>query len=138
MAAMAFETGETFSPSKKNNEGSGATGLIQFMPDTAIHVLHTTTAALASMTAVAQLDFVKQYMMQFQGKYKTLSDVYMAIFAPVAVGQPESTILYTSPSQKYLLNKGLDSNGDGVITKTEAASFVQKELIRGLSGPRLG
>jgi hypothetical protein len=137
MAAMAFETGERFTPNIVNPR-SGATGLIQFMPNTAINTLHTTTAALANMTAVAQLDFVKEYMMQFQGKFRTLSDVYMAIFAPAAVGKPESTVLYSSPSQAYLQNKPLDVNNDGVITKAEAASFVQKELTKGLAGPRLG
>jgi hypothetical protein len=35
MACMAWESGESFSPSKKNMAGSGATGLIQFMPSTA-------------------------------------------------------------------------------------------------------
>jgi hypothetical protein len=90
------------------------------------------------MTPVAQLDFVKQYMMQFQGKFKSLSDVYMAIFAPAAVGKPESTVLYRTPSKEYLANKPLDVDHDGVITKAEAASFVQNELTRGLSGPRLG
>jgi membrane-bound lytic murein transglycosylase B len=35
MACMAFETGETFSPAIKNAAGSGAVGLIQFMPSTA-------------------------------------------------------------------------------------------------------
>ena len=54
MAAMAFETGGTFSPSKKNAAGSGATGLIQFMPSTA-RDLDTTVEALAAMSAEAQL-----------------------------------------------------------------------------------
>ena len=31
MSCMAFESGETFSPSVRNAAGSGATGLIQFM-----------------------------------------------------------------------------------------------------------
>src|SRR3546814_174031 len=35
MACIAWESGETFSPSIKNMAGSGATGLIQFMPTTA-------------------------------------------------------------------------------------------------------
>ena len=34
MAVMSFETGGTFSPSIPNAAGSGATGLIQFMPST--------------------------------------------------------------------------------------------------------
>src|SRR3954466_5080443 len=36
MAAMAFESGESFSASVKNAAGSGAVGLIQFMPSTAV------------------------------------------------------------------------------------------------------
>jgi soluble lytic murein transglycosylase-like protein len=35
MAVMSFETGGTFSPSVRNQAGSGAVGLIQFMPRTA-------------------------------------------------------------------------------------------------------
>lgn len=85
MAAIAFETGETFSPTIKNAAGSGATGLIQFMPRTARN-LGTTTDELARMTAVEQLDYVQKYFAPFKGKCKTLSDVYMAILWPAAVG----------------------------------------------------
>ena len=46
MAVMSFESGETFSPSIKNAAGSGAVGLIQFMPATAKQ-LGTSTQALA-------------------------------------------------------------------------------------------
>ena len=35
MAIMSFESGATFDPNIKNAAGSGATGLIQFMPSTA-------------------------------------------------------------------------------------------------------
>ena len=35
MAAMAFETGRSFNPAQLNEAGSGAVGLIQFMPNTA-------------------------------------------------------------------------------------------------------
>jgi hypothetical protein len=35
MAIMAFETGRSFDPAVTNHAGSGATGLIQFMPATA-------------------------------------------------------------------------------------------------------
>lgn len=63
MAAMAFETGETFSPSIRNKL-SGATGLIQFMPATA-KGLGTTTADLAQMSAVAQLAFVRKHFLLF-------------------------------------------------------------------------
>lgn len=131
MAAMAFETAETFSPSIRN-PASGATGLIQFMPATA-RALGTTTTALAAMTALAQLEFVARYFQPFTGRMRTLSDVYMAILWPRAVGKPEAAVLFAAPSTRYEQNKGLDVNRDGAVTKGEAASKVQRKLDKGLS-----
>ena len=53
MSCMAFESGETFSPSVRNAAGSGATGLIQFMPSTAKD-LGTSTTELADNDARAR------------------------------------------------------------------------------------
>ncbi|TPM03530.1 MULTISPECIES: DUF2272 domain-containing protein [unclassified Mesorhizobium] len=131
MAAIAFETGETFSPSIQNPI-SGATGLIQFMPRTAKD-LGTSTAELASMTDVDQLDLVAKYFNPYVGKLNSLPDVYAAILFPIAVGRPDSTVLFQRPAIAYIQNAGLDVNGDGVITKSEATSKVQKKLDRGLS-----
>jgi hypothetical protein len=136
MACMAFETGQSFSPSKANSI-SGATGLIQFMPSTAIS-LRTTTAELAQMTAVQQLDFVERYFNPHAGKLKTLSDVYMAILFPRAIGQLESFVLFALPTQAYVQNRGLDSNNDGQVTKAEAAAKVQQALITGMAKANLG
>ena len=47
-AVMSFETGGTFDPAQKNMAGSGATGLIQFMPDTAKGLGTSTTAAISN------------------------------------------------------------------------------------------
>ncbi len=131
MAAMAFETGETFKPWKRN-PASGATGLIQFLPRTA-KALRTTTDALAAMTAEDQLYFVGQYFRPFAGRMRTLSDVYMAILWPRAVGKPDATVLFAAPSTTFEQNKGLDVNRDGAVTKGEAASKVQRMLDKGLS-----
>ena len=131
MAAMAFETGETFSPSIRNRQ-SGATGLIQFMPATA-KSLGTSTAALAAMTAEDQLMFVGQYFNAWSGRMKTLSDVYMAVLWPRAVGKPDASVLFAAPSNAYAQNAGLDVNRDGEVTKGEAASKVQRALDKGLS-----
>lgn len=130
MAAMAFETGETFSPSIVNPV-SGATGLIQFMPPTA-RGLGTTVQALAQMTPVEQLDFVLKHFLPQKGRLSTLSDVYMAILLPSAVGKPEDSALFSKPSIEYAQNAGLDKNRDGVVTKAEAASLVDFKLQRGL------
>ena len=122
MASMAFETGETFSPSIENAAGSGAVGLIQFMPSTA-KSLGSSSEELKKMSAVQQLAFVEKYFAPFKNRLKGLDDVYMAIFMPTAVGKSNDTVLIdkdTGPTA-YRQNKGLDTNSDGKITKGEAS-----------------
>lgn len=134
MACMAFESGRTFSPSVKNGAGSGATGLIQFMPSTA-RLLGTTTTALAAMTAVDQLEYVSRYFEPFRGRLKTIEDFYMAILWPRGVGKPDSYPLFRKDDAKapklYIQNRGLDYNKDGVITKAEAAKHPREMLDLG-------
>lgn len=130
MSCMAFESGETFSPSVKNAAGSGATGLIQFMPSTALS-LGTTVAKLAEMTAVEQLDYVQLYFKPYHKRIHTLSDMYMAILLPKYVGQPETSVLF-SGGVAYRQNAGLDSNKDGRITKAEATAKVHAKYLKGL------
>lgn len=137
MACMAFESGRTFSPSIRNGAGSGAVGLIQFMPQTAA-MLGTSTADLALMTAERQLYVVFQYFGQpmFKGKLKTLEDTYMSILWPTAVGEPNETVVFdrADPDHpaRYVQNAGLDFNHDGKITKAEAAARVVAMLQEGL------
>jgi len=135
MGCIAWETGETFSPSIKNAAGSGATGLIQFMPATA-RDLGTTTAQLAQMTAVQQLDFVEKYFRPYRNRVNSLSDMYMAILMPKYVGQPEDAVLFTNGTVAYRQNSGLDVNSDGKITKAEAAAKVYAKWQKGLTGNR--
>jgi hypothetical protein len=130
MAAIAFESGETFSPSVKNPQSS-ATGLIQFTKNTALD-LGTTVEALAAMTDIEQLDYVEKYLSPYKGKMQTLSDVYMCILWPKAVGKPEAEVLFARGTRAYDVNDGLDVNHDGAITKGEASSVVQAKLNKGL------
>lgn len=134
MACMAFESGHTFSPNKQNAAGSGACGLIQFMPQTA-QALGTTTKALAAMTPVQQLDYVYLYFKPLTNKLHTLSDLYMAILWPRAVGKPDDYVLFDRNDPRspklYIQNAGLDYNKDGKITKAEAASKVALALKMG-------
>lgn len=129
MACMAFETGCTFSPSRRNAR-TRATGLIQFMPKTAIW-LGTTVEELACMTAVEQLEYVEAYFQPVKFRFATLSDVYMAILWPVAVGKPESHPLFKRGTNAYTQNRELDLNVDGVVTKEEATAFVKRRLVLG-------
>lgn len=133
MACIAWETGETFSPSKKNMAGSGATGLIQFMPSTA-RALGTTTEKLAAMTPEEQLKWVFKYFDPYSGRLHTLSDVYMTILWPRAVGKPESYALFDRAKMPttYRQNSGIDINKDGIVTKAEAAAKVNAKLVKGM------
>ena len=128
--AMAFETGGTFDSAVKNKAGSGATGLIQFMPETAKQLTGANTKEAAikimeSMTPTEQLDYVEKYLKPFKGKLKSLEDVYMAILYPKAVGKDNKFALFQEGTKAYWQNRGLDLDKDGVITKLEAASKVK-------------
>ena len=132
MDCMAWESAETFSPAIKNLAGSGATGLIQFMPKTAIS-LGTTTTALARMTAEDQLNFVYKYFRPFKGRLKNLGDVYMAILWPDGVGKPDSYVLWEKGQRPttYRQNAGLDVNRDERITRAECLVKIREKAARG-------
>ena len=129
-AVMSFETGGTFDPGIANAAGSGATGLIQFMPSTA-RGLGTTTEALARMSRTEQLQYVERYLVNAGVKPgASLSDLYMAVLFPAAVGKSDDFVLFGNGAMSgytgvaYQQNRGLDSNGDGSITKAEASAKV--------------
>lgn len=132
MSCMAFESAETFRSDVRNAAGSGATGLIQFMPATA-KGLGTTTALLALMTPEDQLNFVYKYFEPFKGRLNSLGDVYMAILWPAGVGKPDDWVLWEKGSRPttFRQNSGLDVNNDKRITKGEAVSKVRAKLTRG-------
>ncbi|MBP6876546.1 MAG: hypothetical protein KBC34_00870 [Phenylobacterium sp.] len=132
MAWIAWESDRTFRADIKNMAGSGAVGLIQFMPKTAAG-LGTTTAALAAMEPERQLNFVWKYFAPFKGRIRSLADGYMAILWPPAVGKPLEHPLWdreTRPTT-YRQNAGLDADKDGTITKAEAAAKVYATLAEG-------
>jgi hypothetical protein len=133
MACMAWESGETFSPSKLNMAGSGAVGLIQFMPSTA-KSMGTSSAALSAMTPEQQLRWVFKYFAPWEGKLHTLSDVYMTILWPKAVGKLESYVMFDRSVMPttYRQNSGIDVNKDGLVTKAEAAAKVNAKLVKGM------
>jgi hypothetical protein len=135
MACMAFETGRTFDPAIRNAAGSGAVGLIQFMPSTAA-ALGISIEALAALSAVQQLVYVERYFRPWKNRLKSLSDVYMAILWPGAIGQAETYVLFDSKDplhpKRYIQNAGLDLDRNGQITKREATDGVARMLSLGL------
>jgi hypothetical protein len=136
MACIAWETGEKFTADVTNMAGSGATGLIQFMPATAREI-GTTVAALAKMTAEDQLNYVYKYFalqIRRHGPIVTLEDTYMAILWPTAIGEQSGFVLFDRAKKPttYRQNAGLDNNKDGKVTKYEAAAHVRAKLEKGL------
>ena len=130
MGIMAFES--YIDPTTVNS--IGATGLIQFMPSTA-KWLGTSTDDLAKMSAIEQLDYVEKYFKSFTGNLNDISDAYMTVLLPVAVGKDREFALGVKGSdeiffgkitygQFYKNNAGLDYNNDGKITKWEATKKV--------------
>lgn len=92
----------TLDPSITNH--IDAVGLIQFMPSTATN-LGTTSAALAAMDPLEQMDYVELYLQPYAGRMNTSADLYMAIFLPDAVGHGPDYSIYdyqaSNPPQSY-------------------------------------
>ena len=132
MAVMNSETGGSFSPRQKNLAGSGATGLIQFMPSTA-RDLGTTTAKLAQMSNVQQLTWVDKYIdMQKRNfkvdKIRDYDDLYLMVFYPAAMGKPKD---WAFPDRIYPQNKGIDLDKDGKITIKNFKDWIRKKIPKG-------
>ena len=129
MGVMNSETGGSFDPAQKNYAGSGATGLIQFMPATA-RDLGTTTHALAKLSAVAQLSYVDRYLaMQMKNfginRIKDYDDLYLMVFYPAYIGQPDTKAF---PQSVYAQNKGVDVDSDGIMTIADFKAFIRKKI----------
>ena len=120
---IAFETGGTFNPSEPNRAGSGATGLIQFMPSTARN-LGTSTAALSQMTRAQQMAYVERYLAPYASSIQTITDMYMAVLWPAAIGRNPGEAIFQRGDGAYPQNSGLDLDGDGRVTVEEAARKI--------------
>ncbi|MBK6888585.1 MAG: lytic transglycosylase domain-containing protein [Sphingobacteriales bacterium] len=117
MAVMHSES--SFNAAARNLKGSGATGLIQFMPQIAKQ-LGTTTDKLHKMSHLKQLDYVYDYLhsikQQRKVSYTNLTNLYLAILYPAALGNDPCYTLYAKPAIQYRQNAGLDENKDGKVT----------------------
>ncbi len=123
MFLMWFETGHTLNHRIQNK--IGATGLIQFMPQTA-RGLGTTVDALKNMSNVEQLEYVERHLTMFKGKYRNWLDLYCAIFWPAAVGKPDTYRITSDMVAKQ--NPLFDINKDGDIEKSEIRKALLKQI----------
>jgi peptidoglycan hydrolase-like protein with peptidoglycan-binding domain len=124
-SVMSFESG--LNPAAVNQAGSGATGLIQFMPSTAT-ALGTSTTALKQMTFQEQLPYVQRYFAPHRGKLHSLEDTYLAVFYPAFIGESDDTVLGHVGSAIYDQNSGFDRDGKGYVTKSDITSTIRGVL----------
>ncbi len=130
---MSLESG--FNPQARN-PSSKATGLIQFMPETARR-LGTTVDALLRMTDVQQLSFVEKFYSRYAGKLSDPGQYYMATFLPKHVGAPPDRILSSAGEAIYDQNKGLDRNRDGILTAGDVYSVAESRAKSAEARPRI-
>ena len=126
MAVMYSES--QFDASVLNHKGSGATGLIQFMPATASD-LNVSMQRLRDMNHTQQLEYVYLYLQKVReryGEYDSLTDLYLAILYPKARKQDLCYTMYAKPSKSYKQNSGLDENKDGRVT----VSDIDRRMMR--------
>jgi len=138
-AVMGFETGGTYDPGQYNigkdgtkESGSGAVGLIQFMPAT-LKEWGVTSEQAAKMTRMEQLKLVRKHLKRWTKPGDDFRDVYMSVFYPWALGKSSDTVLFEKGTKltgkEYSQNEGLDLNGDGKITKEEASTKIKDYLL---------
>lgn len=124
--AVNFQRGDSKDPAVRC--AKRATGLIQFMPRTAVG-LGTTTTALYAMSNVEQMVYVKRHLSPFRGMYKDYVDLYCGIFWPAAVGKPDTYRITSDVVAKQ--NPIFDVNKDTDIEKAEIRrvlhSMIPKE-----------
>jgi hypothetical protein len=113
---------------------SRATGLIQFMPDTALN-LGTTTKALYAMNAIDQLGYVYKYFKPWAGRIKSYFDLYLVTFFPDAVGRPDDYILQTKKLSAATIakqNPFFDVNKDGKLTVGEIKRRMYESIPKAI------
>jgi hypothetical protein len=124
MFLMWFETGHTLNH-RIQNSTTHATGLIQFMPSTAIS-LGTSVDALIVMSNVEQLYYVQKFLGIFRCEYQDWLDLYCGIFWPAAVGKYDTFRITSDIVAKQ--NPLFDINKNGVIEKSEIRAALLKQI----------
>ena len=133
MAVISCES--SFNPQARH-DSSGAVGLIQFTnagwTSTFQSKYGRNKNVILSMTAAEQVKGpITDYLNQYKGRYKTMGDVYMAVFSPAFIGKSSDTIMYSSPSKAYIQNPGMDRAHKGYITVGDVWFRVENEFRKG-------
>ncbi|CAM3888876.1 MULTISPECIES: hypothetical protein [Flavobacterium] len=107
MSIFHLETANSFSPSKEN--GKGYVGLVQFNEGSA-NTIGTTYAKLKAMTFIEQMDYVKKYLQKNKDKLTTLTDFYLQVIKPNAVGNGNNPDYVVFDESISVPDNGIESN----------------------------
>ena len=118
---------------RAQNPTSRATGLIQFIPQTAA-ALGTTVEEIREMSAAQQMQLVERYF-QMVGLPQGASagTLYAYVYLP---GRARSAIsrgdgiLSRNPENYYTANPGLDANNDGIISISDLDAVMGRHRAR--------
>lgn len=121
MLIMNNESGITHNLVAKN----GCTGLIMFCPNSGAKAVGKTTAQLAAMTNVEQLDYVQilfeKVMGTYFAEYDSFAQLYLACYLPAYVRKDDSFLI---PKVYSSANPTFDYNKDGIQTIGEFKKAV--------------
>jgi hypothetical protein len=108
------------------NKTSGASGLIQWTPSTASKMGYT-VEMIRSMTVIEQLKLAKDYLMIYRPAkgYHGYIDLYLAVFYPRAMGQPNDYVIGAENSKvmKHPTNAAMSSDGKQ-LTKGDVVNWI--------------
>lgn len=121
------------------NPKSGAYGLIQCLPST-LKSLGLTKLQVSRMTGTEQLErVVYPYLKPYQGRMKRHIDTYLAIFYPLAIGQPDNFIIAKSDEKAYRWNQILDmkyGDKDGRLEVYDVKCYANIRIMKAVKAHR--
>lgn len=129
--ALVISEESAFNPTAKNPHSS-ASGLIQFIDQTAAS-LGTTTAAIRAMSAEEQLPLIERFFEtslrgQIPGR---IEDYFLSVLGkPNLIGAPDNTTIFVRGSDRYAQNRQIDLDNNGVITVGDARAYMRGVLAR--------
>jgi hypothetical protein len=119
--------------STARNTQSGASGLLQllpsrlaemgFMPDA---TPFASSIAFAALPPSEQQPYIVEYFRRIGRRWRQPGDTYLAVFAPSALGQPDSHVIFQPGTAGWALNKPLREGPEGPIT---AGSVRRKGMV---------
>lgn len=129
-AVVSFESG--FNPAVKNQAGSGAVGLIQWISDQSFAAtakkagMQVTRTELPKLTAEQQLPLVLAWFSDKSLKASsTPVDYYLAVWSPAYIGRSRDYVVAEEGSKVYEQNAGFDREGKGYFTVGDIGKTIE-------------